>query len=737
MDAAAASVSAAASASAAAAASAAGAASASMKKFKNKTFCFSGKFNEFNRTDAQALIVARGGRCVDDVSSTLQYFVVGENPGPAKLSKSRQWRIATLSEFEFLDFVGDAQGALKKPSRTTASVTASVAPLSTVTAASLAAADSSTSFAVPRYGVLPPNTLPLIRAQIAAKRSSTFSSLVDSTRWTARFAPVSISEQVVSKSDTMLVCLSSSLEDARVDFLAAVRSFVQIAQFALKADVQDLGAVPGYLGMTMVSLRVSKVRRVERFHVLQGQMVQKGQSKKTSHFIGPSILMAVTLADGERWEKFEAIIDNGERDLYNEGHRTGKFSFCNDMPSLGKTSAKHLEATGATAVLFFYICLQTVQQNVNYLNGVGFGFYKAPNVGSGKGPRRLKCWRCETCSGFITWSGLKTCGNPKRCSTRGDSPSKIQKYEEGQESMEEAILTGQYVLYDCCPDLDRARPIFDHDVPLPPPPLPPLMQLPLQQLPPQQLLPLPMLLPPPLFSPPLPPPQQPPPTQLPPPPQQPAPPPPLQPLPPPQLLVGWQLVFDDHSAVIDIPYDALGHHLGRNQLAEAASRAENAPQVELAFVSRVQIALTAETEGGLKLESLGTNAILVSSGGTGQWEKLCRGETRTLLAGDKIAFDHKWRTGTVVRLRLGDSPPPSFRWLWDSGHGGFTAYNSVESVVIEMQFIAGGARCDLGAERYVDFTSMRQVRNDNHSNYRRVRREVIADGAAGASSSTA
>ena len=200
---------------------------------------------------------------------------------------------------------------------------------------------------------------------------------------------------------------------------------------------------------------------------------------------------------------------------------------------------------------------------------------------------------------------------------------------------------------------------------------------------------------------------------------------------------GWQLVSVDHAAVIDIPHDALCLQLGRNQLAEAASKA-NAPQVEFAFVSRVQLALTAGTEGALKLESLGTNAILVSSGGTGPWEKLCRGETRTLLAGDKIAFDNKWRTGTVVQLRRRGTPPPSCRWLWDSGRGAderWTAYSSVDSAEIERQFIAGADRCALGAERHVDFSSMRQVRNDNPSRYRGVRREVIA-GAAGASASS-
>ena len=55
------------------------------------------------------------------------------------------------------------------------------------------------------------------------------------------------------------------------------------------------------------------------------QQTSSLQTKKTSHFLGQSILMAVTLADGERWEKFEAFIDNGEKDIYDEGHRTGRF----------------------------------------------------------------------------------------------------------------------------------------------------------------------------------------------------------------------------------------------------------------------------------------------------------------------------------------------------------------------------------------------------------------------------
>jgi hypothetical protein len=105
----------------------------------------------------------------------------------------------------------------------------------------------------------------------------------------------------------------------------------------------------------------------------------------------------------------------------------------------------------------------------------------------------MKCWRCEACSGFILWSGYKTCGNLSGCSKSAQTaPSWIQRYEERQEHIEEAIISGHYVLYDQNPALDQVRPIFDDDVlpPLPPPPLPPLTQLPPQQLLPLSLPPL-------------------------------------------------------------------------------------------------------------------------------------------------------------------------------------------------------------------------------------------------------
>jgi hypothetical protein len=78
--------------------------------------------------------------------------------------------------------------------------------------------------------------------------------------------------------------------------------------------------------------------------------------------------------------------------------------------------------------------------------------------------------------------------------------------------------------------------------------------------------------------------------------------------------------------------------------------------------------------------------------------------------------------------------PPSCRWLWNSGGGAnecWTAYSSSESAQIERLFAAGADRCALGAERHVDFRSMRQVRDDNPSRYRAIRREAPA-GPSGA-----
>jgi hypothetical protein len=291
--------------------------------------------------------------------------------------------------------------------------------------------------------------------------------------------------------------------------------------------------------------------------------------------------------------------------------------------------------------------------------------------------------------------------------------------------------------------------MFDDDVlppPLPPPPLAPPQQTPLQQpTPTQQPAPqqpapvLPSPPPPlqlPLPPPPLPPPQlaplrqptpqpaplqQPTPTQLP-PPQHPAPSrfSPLSAMSQPQP-IGWHLVSESHAAIINIRHDGACQQLGRRHLVAAAQSA-NVPPFEFSFVSRVQLTLTVVTESTLNLESVGTNGILVSAGGAGPWETVMTGQTRTLVAGDDIAFDLRSRPGTIFQLRRGKA---LVQWQWSSGHGEqvtWTAYRWNENEMIEQQFSAGEERCAVSTEHYVDFLKMRQVRNDNERLYRVVRR---------------
>ena len=626
------------------------ASAATVGKFKNKLFCFSGQFTEFTRADAVALVVAKGGRCVSDVTNTIQYLVIGESPGPLKLSRAQQWRIPTLSEFEFLAFVGaDAKSALKKPSLTPASVTASVAPLPTVTAASLAAADSSSSsftaatltpaftvtatsaFPAPLRGPYPPALFAAIRAEIGAHTNTTFMALRDSVV-RVPLRDVHIDEQVVPKNDTMVLQLPLALDGARGVFMDGVRSFVQIAAFAFTRShsVEHPNKIPAYVGMTMLSLRINKARRVTRHTVLAGQMTHKGGHKRTSHFLGQAILIVVTIPNGERWETYQEFIDNGEKLIYKEGHRSNLFNFCNTESELGRTSAKHLEGTGTTVFLLFYICLQSVEQNTQYRNGEGF----TPGVlTGGKGKNKvLKVWRCEVCQGFVLWFGHKTCGNPRTCGAIR-KPSLISLYEEAQERVEEQLLSGHYILFDKRPDRDGAQPLYDDNALPPPrpeqdalPPLPPLLSptqpfpppLPPTQLPPSQLLP------PELPLPQLPPLQLPTSMQLP-PPQPPAPslPSPLPAMSQPQP-IGWHLVSESHAAQIDIRHDGACQQLGRRHLVAAALKA-NVPPFEFSFVSRVQLTLTAETEGTLELESVGTNGILVSSGGSSPWDTVMTG----------------------------------------------------------------------------------------------------------------
>ena len=67
-----------------------------------KSFVISGVFENFERDDLKAKIVANGGKVVSSISSKLDYLVAGNNMGPAKLEKATQLNIKILSEEDFL-----------------------------------------------------------------------------------------------------------------------------------------------------------------------------------------------------------------------------------------------------------------------------------------------------------------------------------------------------------------------------------------------------------------------------------------------------------------------------------------------------------------------------------------------------------------------------------------------------------------------------------------------------------
>lgn len=74
--------------------------------FSGKTFLFTGTLSQLKRSDAEAMVEARGGKLLSGVSSKLSYLVVGEDAG-SKLEKAKKLgSVAILTEAEFLELAG-------------------------------------------------------------------------------------------------------------------------------------------------------------------------------------------------------------------------------------------------------------------------------------------------------------------------------------------------------------------------------------------------------------------------------------------------------------------------------------------------------------------------------------------------------------------------------------------------------------------------------------------------------
>ncbi|OSZ82100.1 DNA ligase (NAD(+)) LigA [Chitinophagaceae bacterium IBVUCB1] len=74
-------------------------------ELEGKTFLFTGTLSRFKRSDAEAMVEAKGGTLLSSVSSKLNYLVVGEDAG-SKLEKAKKLgTVAILSEDEFLGLI--------------------------------------------------------------------------------------------------------------------------------------------------------------------------------------------------------------------------------------------------------------------------------------------------------------------------------------------------------------------------------------------------------------------------------------------------------------------------------------------------------------------------------------------------------------------------------------------------------------------------------------------------------
>ena len=69
-------------------------------QFKNKTFCFTGRLDNFTREQAYALVKERGGFVENRITRATSYLIVGQKPG-SKQFKAHKAMIPVFGETEF------------------------------------------------------------------------------------------------------------------------------------------------------------------------------------------------------------------------------------------------------------------------------------------------------------------------------------------------------------------------------------------------------------------------------------------------------------------------------------------------------------------------------------------------------------------------------------------------------------------------------------------------------------
>lgn len=64
-----------------------------------------GVLDSLTREETEELIISHGGRCTKSLSKKIKYLVVGEDAGPSKLEKARDFGTTILSEDELIDLI--------------------------------------------------------------------------------------------------------------------------------------------------------------------------------------------------------------------------------------------------------------------------------------------------------------------------------------------------------------------------------------------------------------------------------------------------------------------------------------------------------------------------------------------------------------------------------------------------------------------------------------------------------
>jgi DNA ligase (NAD+) len=74
-------------------------------KLSGRSIVISGTFQKHSRDELKALIEANGGKNLTSISKNTDYILAGDNMGPSKMEKARQFGIPLISEEEFLNMI--------------------------------------------------------------------------------------------------------------------------------------------------------------------------------------------------------------------------------------------------------------------------------------------------------------------------------------------------------------------------------------------------------------------------------------------------------------------------------------------------------------------------------------------------------------------------------------------------------------------------------------------------------